>query len=135
MHRPPQAPSAATAARTASLAIIGSDADAVKGGTIPRHWAIEGAFMVDSPFLNLYLYPDEVDYPRATPLGPTWHNLHSSVRTTDPEWSVPTEIADGIPGARLEVLQALARGDIDVAEAERRLATPGLACRPRRKSR
>ena len=31
--------------------------------------------MHTSPYLNLYLYPDEVDYARAEPLGATWHNL------------------------------------------------------------
>ena len=32
-----------------------------------------------SPYLNLYLYPDEVDYARAEPLDATWHNLQTSV--------------------------------------------------------
>jgi UDP:flavonoid glycosyltransferase YjiC (YdhE family) len=40
-------------------------------------------FMHASPWLNLYVYPDELDYPRERPLGPTWHNLQAAVRTTD----------------------------------------------------
>ena len=40
-------------------------------------------FMFESPWLNLYLYPDEVDYARARQLPDTWHNLQASVRTTD----------------------------------------------------
>ncbi len=44
-------------------------------------------FMHASPWLNLYVYPDELDYPRERPLGPTWHNLQASVRTTDDPWS------------------------------------------------
>ena len=40
-------------------------------------------FMFESPWLNLYLYPDELDYPRAQPLRRTWHNLQASVRATD----------------------------------------------------
>ena len=30
-------------------------------------------FISESPWLNLYVYPAEADYPRARPLGPTWH--------------------------------------------------------------
>ena len=37
-------------------------------------------FIHESPWLNLYLYPEEADYPRARPLGPTWHRLDSCVR-------------------------------------------------------
>jgi len=40
----------------------------------------------ESPWLNLYLYPDAIDYPRARPLAPTWHNLGASVRDTDEPW-------------------------------------------------
>ena len=53
-----------------------------------------GEMIHESPWLNLYLYPREVDYPRPISLGPTWHNLESSVRTTDAEWSIPSELAD-----------------------------------------
>jgi MGT family glycosyltransferase len=50
-------------------------------------------FIHASPTLNLYLYPDEVDYPRREPLGPTWHNLQASVRATDPDYRLPDELA------------------------------------------
>ena len=43
-------------------------------------------FIHESPHLNLYLYPGEVDYPRARPLGDDWHNLEASVRATDAPW-------------------------------------------------
>jgi MGT family glycosyltransferase len=46
-------------------------------------------FMFESPWLNMYLYPDEVDYPRARPLATTWHNLQASVRTTDAPYDLP----------------------------------------------
>jgi MGT family glycosyltransferase len=39
-----------------------------------------------SPWLNLMLYPDELDYNRSRPLGPTWHNLQTCVRNTDAAW-------------------------------------------------
>ncbi len=46
-------------------------------------------FMVDSPYLNLFVYPEEADYARALPLATTFHRLGSSVRTTDPPFTLP----------------------------------------------
>jgi MGT family glycosyltransferase len=46
-------------------------------------------FVHTSPYLNLYLYPDEVDYRRAQPLDETWHNLQTSVRATDAPYEPP----------------------------------------------
>jgi MGT family glycosyltransferase len=46
-------------------------------------------FVHTSPHLNLYLYPDEIDYARAEPLDGTWHNLQASVRGTDAPWEPP----------------------------------------------
>ena len=52
-------------------------------------------FMHTSPWANIWLYPSEVDYAREWPLAETWHNVESSVRTTDSEWSLPDSIACG----------------------------------------
>jgi MGT family glycosyltransferase len=46
-------------------------------------------FVHTSPYLNLYLYPDEVDYARQAPLDGSWHNLQASVRETDAPWEPP----------------------------------------------
>ncbi len=46
-------------------------------------------FIHESPLLNLYLYPEQIDYRRASPLGGSWHNLQASVRGTDPDWALP----------------------------------------------
>ena len=43
----------------------------------------------ESPWLNLMLFPAELDYPRSRSLGVTWHNLETSVRTTDDAWAPP----------------------------------------------
>jgi MGT family glycosyltransferase len=43
-------------------------------------------FMHESPWLNLSLYPAEVDYARESALAPTWSNLETSVRSTDEPW-------------------------------------------------
>jgi MGT family glycosyltransferase len=48
-------------------------------------------FIHESPALNLFLYPEEADYARARPLGPTWQRLDSCVRATEGEWP---ELAD-----------------------------------------
>lgn len=52
-------------------------------------------FIHESPWLNMYLYPDEIDYRRGRALGPNWHNLQASVRATDPAWEVPEKLRDG----------------------------------------
>jgi MGT family glycosyltransferase len=70
-------------------------------------------FIHESEWLNLYLYPDEVDYPRAQPLGPTWHNLQTSVRTTDPAWELPPALAE-----REGPLVYLSLGSLSSADVE-----------------
>jgi MGT family glycosyltransferase len=50
-------------------------------------------FIHESQWLNLTLYPAELDYPRSRPLGKIWRNLETSVRATDAPWSPPE--ADG----------------------------------------
>ena len=51
-------------------------------------------FIHESPWLNLYVYPEEIDYQRAQPLGPHWRNLQASVRATDSAWDVPEAMRD-----------------------------------------
>ncbi|MBS1891041.1 MAG: glycosyltransferase [Actinobacteria bacterium] len=68
-------------------------------------------FIHAGPTLNLYLYPQEVDYPRREPLGPTWHNLGASVRATDPDWRLPEELA-----GREEPLVYLSLGSLGSAD-------------------
>ncbi len=43
----------------------------------------------ESPWLNLMVYPAELNYRRRRALPPTWHNLETSVRATDPGWEPP----------------------------------------------
>jgi MGT family glycosyltransferase len=72
----------------------------------------EGEMIGESPWMNLYIYPRELDYPRSRPLGPTWQNLESSVRTTDPAWSGPDSLSGG-DGALVYVsLGSLGSGDV-----------------------
>src|ERR1700761_4629242 len=69
-------------------------------------------FIHASPTLNLYLYPDEVDYPRREALGPTLDYLGASVRATGPDWRLPEELAGG--GAPLIYLSLGSLGSADV---------------------
>ena len=74
-------------------------------------------FMHESPFLNLYSYPAEADYARANPLGPTWHQLDSTIRDTDGTWQLPEHLA-ARPGA-LIYLSLGSLGSADVALMQR----------------
>lgn len=51
-------------------------------------------FNTASPWLNLYEYPSAVDYRRAQPLGPAWHRLESSVRSSEAAF----DVASHVPG-------------------------------------
>jgi MGT family glycosyltransferase len=46
-------------------------------------------FIHESPFLDLYLYPAEVDYERSRPLAPVWHRLDSCVREAAEQFEPP----------------------------------------------
>jgi MGT family glycosyltransferase len=72
-------------------------------------------FIHESPWLNLYLYPAAIDFARARPLAPTWHNLGASVRATDEPWTVPAELEG--EGALLYLsLGSLGSGDVELMQ-------------------
>jgi MGT family glycosyltransferase len=72
-----------------------------------------GEMIHASPHLNLTIYPAELDYPRSRPLDATWHNLETSVRSTDESWTPPE--GDG----PLVYLSLGSLGSADVALMER----------------
>ena len=49
----------------------------------------EGEFIHQSPFLDLYLYPEAADYERSRPLESTWRRLDSCVREATEPWEPP----------------------------------------------
>ena len=51
-------------------------------------------FIAESPYLNLYSYPAEADYERSRPLGPTWHQMDSTVRAADTTWELPRHLRE-----------------------------------------
>jgi MGT family glycosyltransferase len=72
-------------------------------------------FMDTSPYLNLYGYPDEADYRRSHPLDPTWHNVQTSIRTSEP-WELPEHLREG-PGALLYLsLGSLGSADVGLMQ-------------------
>ncbi|MCZ4495188.1 MAG: glycosyltransferase, family [Conexibacter sp.] len=73
-------------------------------------------FIHESDWLNLYIYPDMVDYERERPLGRTWRNLQTSVRTTDDAWEVPAELAGGDGALTYLSLGSLGSGDVELMQ-------------------
>jgi len=71
--------------------------------------------MPASRFLNLYVYPEVVDYTVRRPLAATWRRLDSSVRATDAEVELPALIRDRPPGSALVYLSLGSLGSADVA--------------------
>jgi UDP:flavonoid glycosyltransferase YjiC (YdhE family) len=59
-----------------------------------RYGSLGPGFIAESPWLNLYLYPAEVDYARSRPLAPTWHRLDSSVRAAEATWELPDHLRE-----------------------------------------
>ena len=85
-------------------------------------------FIHESDRLNLWIYPSEVDYERARPLGPSWHNLESSVRATDADWELPAALAERDGPLVYLSLGSLASGDLELM----RSLVGSLARRPYR---
>jgi MGT family glycosyltransferase len=77
-------------------------------------------FIHTSNDLNLYVYPEEADYTRTTPLGPRWERLDSCVRDTDEAYEVPAGLRGGDGDAALVYVSLGSLGSADV-ELMRRL--------------
>jgi MGT family glycosyltransferase len=73
----------------------------------------EVEFMFASPWLNMTIYPDEVDYARARPPAATWHNLQASVRATDAPYDLPDSLGGDGPLLYLS-LGSLGSADVEL---------------------
>ncbi|MGH3065845.1 MAG: glycosyltransferase [Gaiellaceae bacterium] len=71
-------------------------------------------FIHASDWLNLYVYPGEVDYQRAQPLAPTWHRLETCVRRSDATAEIPAHIAAGDGALVYLSLGSLGSADVDL---------------------
>jgi MGT family glycosyltransferase len=74
----------------------------------------EGDFMPESPWLNLYVYPVEVDYRRLAPLGATWHRVDSCVRRTDATFELPDSLRRRDGALVYLSLGSLGSADVDL---------------------
>ncbi|MFL6101340.1 MAG: glycosyltransferase [Actinomycetales bacterium] len=73
-------------------------------------------FMPVSDRLNLYVYPEELDYVDARPLDGSWQRLESCVRTTDAPFELPDRIStDGRPLAYFS-LGSLGSADLELMQ-------------------
>jgi MGT family glycosyltransferase len=79
------------------------------GGELPV-----GDFMPESPLLNLYVYPAEIDYPRERPLGGAWHRLESCVRRADAPFELPDSLASREGALVYLSLGSLGSADVDL---------------------
>jgi MGT family glycosyltransferase len=72
-------------------------------------------FIHESEHLNLYTYPEVIDYTDRRPLAPTWHRLDSSVRATDEPFEVPASL--GHDGALIYLsLGSLGSADVELVQ-------------------
>src|SRR5690349_8638861 len=80
-------------------------------------WTSTGPdFMHESPFLNIYSYPAEADYDRESPLGPTWHQLDSTVRAPETTWELPDSLASRDGALIYLSLGSLGSADVDLMQ-------------------
>ena len=70
-------------------------------------------FIHRSPYLNMFLYPEEVDYERSRPLGPMWERLGSCVRK---EGSGEFEVPKGDGALVYLSLGSLGSADVDLMQ-------------------
>ena len=71
-------------------------------------------FIHTSDLLNLYVYPEMIDYIDRRPMDATWHRLDSSVRETDDTFELPVEMRDRHRGSALIYLSLGSLGSADV---------------------
>jgi UDP:flavonoid glycosyltransferase YjiC (YdhE family) len=71
-------------------------------------------FIHTSDHLNLYVYPEAVDYTDRRPMGSEWHRLDSSVRATDAPFEVPEHLRDGEGSLIYLSLGSLGSADVEL---------------------
>ena len=83
-------------------------------------------FIHTSPDLNLYVYPQVVDYTDRRPLDPAiWRRVDSSVRATDAAFEVPATLTDRPADSGLIYLSLGSLGSADVDLMRRLVAVLG----------
>lgn len=67
--------------------------------------------------LNLYLYPEELDYTDARPLSDKWHRIDSAVRQTETAVDLPVHFTDGSKPLVYFSLGSLGGADVRLMQA------------------
>jgi MGT family glycosyltransferase len=111
--------------RTHRLLWTGFNAWVVEQGAPP----LPDLEFIHDGVLNLYVYPQELDYARR-PLDGTWHRLESSVRRTDEPVELPALLTDRPEGSALIYFSLGSLGSADVDLMRRIIAA--LAQTPHR---
>ncbi len=75
-----------------------------------------GTFIPPSPFLNLTVFPAEMDYARSVPLDGSWHRLDSCVRVAAGTYRLPARLAGGDRPVVYLSLGSLGSGDLPLME-------------------
>jgi MGT family glycosyltransferase len=70
-------------------------------------------FIHTSEHLNLYVYPEVLDYTDRRPLDGTWERVDSSVRQTDEAFELPEQLRDRPEGSALVYLSLGSLGSAD----------------------
>jgi MGT family glycosyltransferase len=73
-------------------------------------------FVHESDWLNLYVYPAEVDYERDTQLASTWHRLDTCVRRQQTVLGAPVEILEGDGALVYLSLGSLGSADVELMQ-------------------
>ena len=82
-------------------------------GAPPLH---DDEFVHESDWLNLYVYPAEVDYERDTQLASTWHRLDTCVRRQQTVVGAPVEILEGDGALVYLSLGSLGSADVELMQ-------------------
>jgi MGT family glycosyltransferase len=73
-------------------------------------------FIHTSEHLNMYLYPEAVDYTEQRPLASSWHRLDSSVRSTDQPFEIPESLRGGSGSLIYLSLGSLGSADVELMQ-------------------
>jgi MGT family glycosyltransferase len=74
----------------------------------------DGEFIHESEWLNLYVYPAEIEYRRSRPLAPTWHRLDTCVREVAADSELPESIRSGEGALVYLSLGSLGSADVEL---------------------
>lgn len=71
-------------------------------------------FLRDSPFLNMYGYPLELDYTDIRPLPPNWYRFDNLKRTEHVKWDVPEQLKNKSGKLIYFSLGTIGTGELDL---------------------